>query len=147
MKFESKLSNIDWYVRRGARRGIKMKARELISAVVGMIGKVALVMLAVYLIYTGATTCYSYGYRIFTETPVSAGEGRKVTVEVKKDMSPLDMGELFESKGLVRDAKLFALQFYLSEYRKEFKPGVYELSTSMTVEDMMEVMSSSGEET
>ena len=32
-----------------------MKARELISAVVGMIGKVALVMLAVYLIYTGAT--------------------------------------------------------------------------------------------
>ena len=124
-----------------------MKTREIISAVVGMIGKVALVMLAVYLIYTGATTCYSYGYRIFTDAPVSAGEGRKVTVEVKKDMSPLDMGELFESKGLVRDAKLFALQFYLSEYRKEFKPGVYELSTSMTAEDMMEVMSSTGEET
>lgn len=120
-----------------------MKTRELVSAVVGMIGKVALIMLAVYIIYMGATTCYDYGYRIFTEPAVSAGEGRKVTVEVKKDMSPLAMGELFESKGLVRDAKLFALQFCLSEYRKDFKPGVYELSTAMTAEDMMEVMSAS----
>lgn len=124
-----------------------MKASELISAVFGMIGKVALTILAVYVIYQGATICYDYGYRIFTEPAVSSGEGRTVTITVTKDMSPLDMGELFESKGLVRDDKLFALQFYLSEYRADFTPGVYELSTAMTAEEMMEVMSSADAET
>ena len=117
-----------------------MKASELISAVFGTICKVAITVIVVYVIYLGATTCYDYGYRIFTEPAVSSGEGRTVTVTVTESMSPLDMGELFESKGLVRDDKLFALQFYLSEYRADFTPGVYELSSAMTAEEMMAVM-------
>lgn len=124
-----------------------MKTNELIGAVLGTIGKVALMILAVYVIYRGAATCYDYGYRIFTEPAVSAGEGRTVTVTVTEDMSAREIGELFESKGLVKDANLFVLQFYLSEYRGDFKPGEYELSTAMTVEEMMEVMSPAEEET
>ena len=118
-----------------------MKASELLGAVFGLIGKVVFTILVVYVIYQGATTCYDYGYRIFTEPAISSGEGRTVTVAIKEDMSALDIGELLESKGLVRDDKLFALQFYLSEYRADFKPGVYDLSTAMTAEEMMEVMS------
>lgn len=124
-----------------------MKTNELIGAVLGAIGKVALMILAVYIIYRGAVTCYDYGYRIFTEPAVSAGEGRTVTVTVTEDMSAREIGELFENKGLIRDANLFVLQFYLSEYRGDFKPGEYELSTAMTVEEMMEVMSPAEEET
>lgn len=123
-----------------------MKVSSLIGAVFGTICKVACIALVVYVIYQGATTCYDYGYRIFTEPPVSAGEGRTMTVTVKEGLSPLEMGELFAGKGLVRDAKLFALQYLLSEYREDFKPGVYELSTSMTAEEMMEVMSGTVEE-
>lgn len=126
-----------------------METNNLISAVMEAVCKVALTALVVYIIYQGATTCYDYGYRIFTEPAVSAGTGREVTVAVTDDMSPLEIGELFAGEGLVKDAKLFALQFLFSEYREDFRTGVYDLSTSMTAEEMMEVMSTpaEGEET
>ena len=84
--------------------------------------------------------CYDYGYRIFTEPAVSSGEGRKITVTIPKGMEAQEMGELFLSKGLIEDSTLFILQYYLSEYREDIQPGTFELSTAMTVEEMMEVM-------
>lgn len=124
-----------------------MKSANVVGAVAGAIIRVVIAILAVYLIYRGAVICYDYGYRIFTEPAMTAGEGRVVTVTVTEDMSASDIGKLFESRGLVRDAKLFTLQYYLSEYVKDVKPGVFELSTAMTAEEMMAVMAASGEET
>lgn len=126
--------------------GINMKSGSLVGAVLGAILKVVFAIAVVYIIYRGAETCYDYGYRIFTEPAVSSGEGRTITVIVPEDASALELGELFESRGLVKDAKLFALQYLLSEYRKDMKPGTYELSTAMTAEEMMEVMAAPGEE-
>lgn len=122
-----------------------MNYGNMISAVFGTILKVIAVIAVVLLIYRGAMLCYDYGYRIFTEPAVSSGEGRSVTVSVTKDMTPLEIGETFEGKGLVRDGKLFALQYLLSEFRKEVKPGVFELRTSMTAEEMMETMAGKGD--
>lgn len=117
-----------------------MKPANIIISVVGAICRVAVVVLAVYAIYRGALLCYDYGYRIFTEPALSSGEGRTVTVAITEDMSASDIGQLLENKGLIRDAKLFVLQYYLSEFRKDVKPGIFELNTSMTAEQMMEAM-------
>lgn len=124
-----------------------MKAKNVIVAVYGAIFRVAVAVLAAYVIYRGAEICFDYGYRIFTEPAVSAGEGRMVTVAITEDMSPADIGRLFESRGLVRDGRLFMLQYYLSEFRKDVGPGVFELSTAMTAEEMMEAMVIPKEET
>ena len=123
-----------------------MKVSSVIGAVLGAIFRVVVVVAAAYYIYHGAMMAYDYGYRIFTEPAISSGEGRKITVSITPDMSPVDIGELFENKGLVRDGKLFVLQYYLSEFRKDVKTGTFELSTAMTAEEMMEVMASSQEE-
>ena len=112
-----------------------MKAANLAGAVLGAILKVAFAVIVVYLVYTGASTCYDYGYRIFTEPAISSGEGRKITVTLTSDMSATEIGNTLQEKGLVRDGRLFALQ-----YKKDWKPGTYELSTAMTAEEMMEVM-------
>lgn len=117
-----------------------MNSSNLVSTVAGVILRVACTVLVVFLIYRGATICYDYGYRTFAEPPVSSGEGRIVTVNVTEGMSPSEMGELFLKKGLIRDSKLFVLQYYFSEFRKDIQPGIFQLSTAMTVEEMMEVM-------
>lgn len=117
-----------------------MNVRNMIGVVLGAIFRAVVAVLAVYVIYRGAVICYDYGYRIFTEPAVSAGEGRTVTVAITEDMSPADIGRMFESKGLVRDGRLFMLQYYMSEYRENVGPGIFELSTSMTAEEMMEAM-------
>ena len=100
-----------------------MKVLNIISAVAGAIFRLVTAIAVVYLIYQGAGICYDYGYRIFTEPAISAGEGRTVTVTITEKMSPMEIGELFESRGLVRDAKLFTMQYYLSEYRGASPPS------------------------
>lgn len=124
-----------------------MDTKNVIGAVLGAILRVVAAVLIVYVIYRGAVVCFDYGYRIFTEPAVSAGEGRTVTVAITEDMSPADIGRMFESKGLVRDGRLFTLQYYLSEFRKDVGPGIFELNTSMTAEEMMEAMVIPEEET
>ncbi len=117
-----------------------MKALNIVGAVAGAIFRLVAAVAVVYVIYRGVGICYDYGYRIFTEPAVAIGEGRTVTVSVTEEMNPMEIGELFESRGLIRDAKLFVLQYYLSEYTKEVGPGTFELSTTMTVEEMMQAM-------
>ena len=117
-----------------------MKVTSVIAAVMGAIFRVVMAVAVVYLIYRGAGICYEYGYRIFTEPAMTTGEGRTVTVTISPDMSVSDIGKLFEGRGLVRDARLFVLQYYLSEYREDVGPGTFELSTAMTAEEMMQAM-------
>ena len=117
-----------------------MKTGSVIGAVFGVIFRVVVTIAAVYIIYRGAVLCYDYGYRVFTEPALSAGEGRTVKVAVTEDMSPADIGRLLEDKGLVRDGRLFTIQYYLSEYRMDVGPGIFELSTSMTAEEIMAAM-------
>lgn len=122
-----------------------MRSGKIMLAVLGAICKVVIVIAVVFLIWRGATKCYDYGYRVYTEPAISSGEGRTVTVTIPVDSSALEIGEIMEEKGLTRDKYLFALQYLLSEYREDFKPGTYELSTSMTAEEMMAVMSPADE--
>lgn len=117
-----------------------MNAKSLIVAVCGMVLKVAVTVVIIMAIYRGTIMAYDYGYRVFEEPAMSAGEGRVIGVTIKEGMSAKEMGQLFLSKGLIRDEKLFIVQYYLSEFRKDLKAGDFELSTAMTVEQMMEAM-------
>ena len=116
-----------------------MKTNDFIIAVLSLILKVVVMIFLVVAVYRMAQTAYDYGYRVFEEPPMST-VGREVTVTITKDMSPKKMGELFYSKGLIRDEKLFWLQYYASEYSEDLKSGDFVLSTAMTVEEMMKVM-------
>ena len=117
-----------------------MKNLKIVLSVFLTILQATVILAAIYVVYTGAVKCHDYGYRIFAEPPMTDGEGTTVQVAVTETMKPKDIGELFQKKGLIRDSKLFILQYYLSEHRKEVKPGIFELNTSMTVEEMMEAM-------
>ena len=48
---------------------------------------------------------------------------------------------MLEEKGLIEDAKLFVVQELLSAYHGEILPGIYDLSTDMTAEQMLAIMS------
>lgn len=117
-----------------------MKTKQIILAVLGMIFKVAVTIIVVVFVYRAALMAYDYGYRIFQETPVSAAPGIDMQVEITVGKSPLQIGEILEDKGLIRDSKLFYIQYLLSKYKDELQAGSYVLNTSMTMEEMMAVM-------
>ncbi|MCR5720003.1 MAG: aminodeoxychorismate lyase [Lachnospiraceae bacterium] len=122
-----------------------MKSNIPLSILSGVV-RIAFILIAVFYIYKGALICYDYGYRVFTEPAIESGKGTEVTVEIPEGMSAFKMGKLFLEDGLVRDDKLFVLQYYLSEYRKDLKAGSFTLNTNMTVEEMFEVMAGQDEE-
>ena len=89
---------------------------------------------------------YDYGFRLYTETAVDEEPGRDVMVQIKEDMSLNDIAKMMEEKGLVRDSNLFFVQFRLSNYHKQIKPGVYMLNTSMEPKALMKAIAPKEEE-
>ena len=125
---------------RTGKARISMSAKQIIGTTVEFIIKAIIFVLIVMFVYRTAVTAYDYGYRVFAEEPVSEGEGRTLSVYVEQDDSVKDIGNMLQEKGLIRDAKLFWVQELLSENHGKIKPGIYDLNTSMTSQDMIAVM-------
>lgn len=118
-----------------------MNTRQIVTAVFGTVLKVAIAALVIMFVYKGAVVAYDYGYRVFKEEPVSESPGIDVTVDITVGKSALQIGEILEQEGLIRDAKLFYIQNLLSHYKDMLRAGTYTLNTAMTMEEMMEIMS------
>lgn len=117
-----------------------MSIKEILGSTVQIIVKVAVFAYMIIYILRAATAAYDYGYRVFAEEPVSVGEGRIISVYIEGDASALDVGNMLQEKGLIRDGRLFMIQELLSEHHGNIQPGVYDLNTSMTAQEMLEVI-------
>jgi len=127
-------------------RGMKyMNSKEIVGSVFGMAFKIIAAVLIVMFVYKYAGVAYEYGYRLFGEQPITSGEGRTVTVTIPEDADAKKVGEILETKGLIRDSQLFVLQELLSDYHGKILAGEFELNTSMTAEQMIAVLSTEPE--
>ncbi|MCR5625741.1 MAG: endolytic transglycosylase MltG [Lachnospiraceae bacterium] len=122
------------------KKGPEIKIIGVIMTFLGMMVRILLVIVCLYYIYKGAIWAYGFGYRIFTEEPVSSGDGVEVEITIPDGSSAMDIGEILEERGLIRDKKLFFVQEFLSAYHKKMESGTYTLSTAMTAEEMMAEM-------
>lgn len=105
--------------------------------------KIIVLILIVRYVMGIASEAYAFGYRIFSEEPVSSEPGIVYTVELTEETTPKQVAQALEDYGLIRDRDLFYVQYLLSPHKDELMPGSYELSTAMTAEQMLEIMSSS----
>lgn len=117
-----------------------MSIKEILGSTVQIIVKAAVFVYIIMYIFRAATAAYDYGYRVFAEEPVSVGEGRIISVYIEGDESALDVGNMLQEKGLIRDGRLFMIQELLSEHHGNIQSGVYDLNTSMTAQEMLEVI-------
>ena len=122
-----------------------MKIKYIIGAVFETMVKVIVVALIVTFVYRTAAEAYEFGYRVFSEEPVSRSGGRTITVAVPEDYTVRGLAEMLKDRGLIRDADLFVVQELLSEHHGEIKPGIYDLNTTMTATEMMGIMAASVE--
>ncbi len=124
-----------------------MNGKYLIGAVIEAIIKVIVIAVVVMFVFRTATTAYDFGYKVFADKPVSVSGGRTITVGIAESASVKDIAQMLEEKGLIDDARLFFVQELLSAYHGKILPGIYDLSTSMTAEEMLIVMSTPAETT
>lgn len=115
----------------------------MIRKTAGLIISISLQMivcaLVIIVLYDAGTKGFAFGQSIFTPSAVaSEANGRDVIVIVEKDASDVDVAKLLESKGLIEDYKVFWIQTKL--YEATLYPGTYTLNTSMTSEEMLQIL-------
>ena len=114
--------------------------KSFLVSIISILFRIFLVILALYYVSKAGKTAYNLGYRVFAEPAVSSGTGIDITVTIPEGSGASEIGEILAGKGLIRDASLFKYQERLSAYHGKLQSGVYTLKTSMTAEEMMEVM-------
>ncbi|HOO27150.1 MAG TPA: endolytic transglycosylase MltG [Lachnospiraceae bacterium] len=117
-----------------------MTGKQLTMSFLGTIIRGALLVIAVLVIYKAGMKAYDFGFRIFTEEPMSEAPGRDIEITVSDGDGTKAVSKMLEEKGLIRDAQLFMIQAKLSEYSGDIQPGNYTLNTSMTAEEMLAVL-------
>ena len=118
-----------------------MNAKKFALGFLDLAVKAAFVIIVIMLISKYAKIAYSYGYQIFNQSAVSSGTGRTVSFTVKSGDDVDTIADNLAGLGLIKDKTLFKLQERFSEYHEKEKPGTYELSTAMTPEEMLTIMS------
>lgn len=116
------------------------KGRIVLSVVSSILG-ISIMILIVIVVLRAGKTAYDLGYRIFTEPAMEEAPGQDMTVQVKKGMSSLELGNLLEEKKLVDNGMLFMIQLKVLGYDDKLKEGSYTLNTSQTAREMMQVIS------
>lgn len=116
------------------------RLKDVTIAFTGTIVRVALVILAAICIANYAGKAYEFGYRLFTEEPMSAPPGRDISIVVNSSDSQSDIIQMLEDKGIIRDHLLFTVQKKLSAYKKNIQPGSYTLNTSMNTDEILETL-------
>ncbi len=124
-----------------------MNVKQLLGAVSATIIKIAVAAVVISVVFRLAVYAYDFGYKVFADVPVSEGEGRIVNVVVSAGQSSRELAKILEEKGLIEDANVFYIQERLSDYKDKLKPGMYELSTAMNSQQMLEILCDVEEET
>lgn len=117
-----------------------MKVRDIALGFIGFVIRGVILVLMILAVYRAGQKAYDFGFRIFTEEPMTPEPGRDVAVTISQGDSTKDVGEMLEEKGLIRDSLLFVIQKKCSVYDADIKPGFYTLNTSMTADDMFAII-------
>lgn len=118
-----------------------MNKKKESSSVTRTLIRLLVYIIVVIIIVILAKGAYRFGYSVFADRRMEEAPGVDVTVTVKPGMSTRKLGELLERKGLIKNAKVFAVQERLSGYKGQIKPGSYILNTSYDVNKLLSILS------
>lgn len=118
-----------------------MELKQMAGVILSTVIRLTIAIAVIYFIYNIGIESYNFGYRVFADVAMEISPGRDKDVTIVAGKSVMEIGEILEEAGLIKDAKIFWAQEILSDYHGELKPGIYTLNTSMTGTEMMAVMS------
>lgn len=117
-----------------------MDGKQIVGTVIGTVVKVVVAAVVIMFIYRYTYVAYDVGYRIFAESAVELPPGRDVPVTISETDSRKDVAQMLESKGLIRDYRIFYIRELISGMDEKIAPGTYQLNSSMTIEEMLGIM-------
>lgn len=117
-----------------------MKGKQIAYSFLGTVIRAVILVVLCIVIFKIGGKAYEFGFRIFTEEPMSEPPGRDVQITVSKSDSMKDVAKVLEEKGVIRDDFLFRIQSKFTTQTNGLQPGIYTLNTSMTAEEMFAII-------
>ena len=121
------------------------KALRTVGVIVDTMGSLiiyGLIALAILFMAGQAKHYYDVGYGIFSQQSKDApGTGKVIMYTVEEGLTATKLGEQLEEQGIVESARLFLIQEKVSDYSGKYVVGTYALSSEMTTEEIMRVIS------
>ena len=121
------------------------KVLSTIGVIIDTMGSLiiyAVIALAVLFMAGQAKHYYDVGYGVFSQQSKDApGTGKAVYFTVEEGISAARLGEQLEAEGIVASAQEFLIQEKVSDYAGKFVAGTYALSSEMTTEEILRVIS------
>lgn len=123
-----------------------MKTQKVALSAGLFVLRVAIVAVIAAGIWRLGEYAYTYGYSIVSDAAMEPKPGRDMRVVLSGDMTVKETAQLLERRGLIADADIFRIQLKVNRYEERLRPGEYILNTSMTPEELMQVLSGESEE-
>lgn len=128
-----------------------MKAFQLIKKYAVLDWIILIILIAVFYNVAGriggyAQKYYRYGYNLVADSAVDRpGQGKTISLEIQSGMTVSQVGRLLEENGLIRSASTFVLKESMSEYKGQIQPGTYEVSSEMSMDQILALITGHGE--
>ena len=113
--------------------------KKLFVGTFGVALNVIIYILVILLAIRVITWSYDFAYEVFGEASEEI-----VPVQISDGASTNEIAAILDKKGLIKYKYAFIIHVGLSQYKGMLKPGNYELSPSMTMDQMLAVMAGSG---
>ena len=121
------------------------KMRTTIGGVIDTLGSIiiyAVIAAAILFMAGQAKHYYDVGYGVFSQQGKDArGTGKVVAFTVEEGVKAPKLAEQLEEQGIIESARLFLIQERVSDYAGMYVAGTYALSSEMTTEEIMRVIS------
>ena len=121
------------------------KVLSTIGVIIDTMGSLiiyAVIALAVLFMAGQAKHYYDVGYGVFSQQSKDApGTGKAMYFTVEEGVSAVTLGEQLEAEGIVASAQDFLIQERVSDYAGKYVAGTYALSSEMTTEEILRVIS------
>ncbi len=113
---------------------VRRMSMTIISASI----KILIAVIVLMGLYYAGVKGFEFGTSIFSPTAMEEAPGTVVNVTFDEVTDGMEAGKLLEEEGLIEDWLVFFIQSKLYGY--DIAAGSYELNTSMTSEEILEVI-------
>ncbi len=112
---------------------------KITTAIIRICTKLIVAALLVLLLYEAVAKGFSFGYQVFYSKAAEESPGRNVSVVLEDGTTIAEVASILKEKGLIENKFSFRFQSFFYEYETVY-PGTYELNTSMTSKEILELL-------
>ena len=117
---------------------ITKEINAITGTIIGISGKLILYALVILLLVEGISRGYAFGHEVFYATAMEPSPGTRYALTIPEGQTTAETAKLLKEVGLIKNEYAVQIQMWFYDY--ETYPGTYELSTSMTSKEILQIL-------